>query len=207
VVVATSVRPGPEIPRELSFTNPKYSKSEDREKMPLTMYDASVPVLIRGLGIMTSYLEMAEAYAKEAEIKPEVLIGARLYPDMQPLSGQVQRASDNSKGGIARLAMIEAPGFADNETTFAELKERISKTVAFLQTVKPEQLEGSEQRPIDLKFRSVTGTLPGQTYLLSVLIPNFFFHVATAHGILRKNGLKIGKKHYFGEFETAKPTW
>jgi hypothetical protein len=183
-----------------------FLKSEDHP-MSLSMFDASVPVLIRGLGVMKTYLEMAESYATETGIVPSVLVGARLYPDMLPLSGQVQRASDNSKGGIARLAAIEAPGFADDETTFSELKDRINKTVAFLETIRPEQLEGSQRRSIDLKFRSVSGTLPGRTYLLSILIPNFFFHVATAHGILRMNGLRIGKKHYFGTFDTAGPTW
>jgi len=168
--------------------------------MTLSTYDVSVPVILRGFGVLSGYVDKAEAYAAEAGVDPSALVGARLFPDMLPFSGQIQRASDNAKNGVARLAGIAAPSFVDGETTFPELRERIAKTVAFLNTATPEQLEGSGERTIELKFRSLTGALDGRTYLLSVLIPNFFFHVATAHGILRHSGVKLGKKDFIGTF-------
>jgi uncharacterized protein len=167
--------------------------------MPLSMYTVSVPVMIHGFGVLSFYIDKAEAYARELGIDPSVLVNARLAPDMMTFAGQIQRASDNAKGGVARLAAIPAPGFADNETTFDELRARIDKTVDFLKTVKPEQLEGSEDRIIDLKFGGAAVSFPGQTYLFSMLIPNFFFHITTAHDILRHNGVKIGKRDYFGK--------
>jgi uncharacterized protein len=166
--------------------------------MPLSMYDVSVPVLLRGLNILSAYLDKAAIFAAERNIDPAILIAARLAPDMMSLAGQVQRASDNSKGGISRLTLIKAPSFPDTETSFGELKARIAKTAVFLEAVKPEQLEGSESRPVEMKTGIVSGMLRGDIYLLSVLIPNFFFHITTAHDILRHNGLKIGKKDYFG---------
>lgn len=167
--------------------------------MAFSMYDVTIPVMIRGFGIMTQYLEKAAAYAAENNINPAVLVQARLSPDMLPLAGQVQRASDNAKGAIARLTGKEMPGFSDTETTFEELHERINKTVALLEAVKPEELEGTESRHIEMRFRSVNGVLSGDTYLLTFLLPNFFFHVTTMHAILRHNGLKIGKKDYVGQ--------
>jgi uncharacterized protein len=169
--------------------------------MALSMYDVSVPVLLRGLNILSAYLDKAATFAAERNIDPAVLISARLAPDMMSLAGQVQRASDNAKGGISRLTLIKAPSFPDTETSFEELKNRIAKTVLFLQAVKPEQLEGSESRPVEMRTGIVSGTLRGDTYLLSVLIPNFFFHITTTHDILRQNGLKVGKNDYFGDLE------
>ncbi|WP_254065973.1 MULTISPECIES: DUF1993 family protein [unclassified Acidisoma] len=165
------------------------------------MYDVSVPVLLRGLNILSAYLDKAATFAAERNIDPAVLISARLAPDMMSLAGQVQRASDNAKGGISRLTLVKAPSFPDTETSFEELKNRIAKTVLFLQAVKPEQLEGSESRPVEMRTGIVSGTLRGDTYLLSVLIPNFFFHITTTHDILRQNGLKVGKNDYFGALE------
>jgi hypothetical protein len=169
--------------------------------MALSMYDVSVPVLLRGLNILSAYLDKAATFAAERNIDPAVLISARLAPDMMSLAGQVQRASDNAKGGISRLTLIKAPSFPDTETSFEELKNRIAKTVLFLQAVKPEQLEGSESRPVEMRTGIVSGTLRGDTYLLSVLLPNFFFHITTTHDILRQNGLKVGKNDYFGALE------
>ena len=169
--------------------------------MALSMYDVSVPVLLRGLNILSAYLDKAATFAAERNIDPAVLISARLAPDMMSLAGQVQRASDNAKGGISRLTLIKAPSFPDTETSFEELKNRIAKTVLFLQAVKPEQLEGSESWPVEMRTGIVSGTLRGDTYLLSVLIPNFFFHITTTHDILRQNGLKVGKNDYFGALE------
>lgn len=167
--------------------------------MSLSMYQLSVPALIRGLGILSRYMDKAAAFAAENHIDPAVLIDARLAPDMFSLAGQIQRASDNSKGGIARLAGLETPSFPDSEKTFPELKARIANTIAFLKTVRPEQLESSENHDITLQLRFASGVLKGEAYLLQVLLPNFYFHIATVHDILRHNGLKLGKKDYIGE--------
>jgi hypothetical protein len=118
---------------------------------------------------------------------------------MMSFSGQIQRASDKAKNGVARLAKVEAPAFADTETTFAELDTRIAKTVEFLDSVKPSLFEGADERTVELKFRSVGGVMTGHTYLTQVLLPDFYFHLATAHGILRNKGLPVGKADYLGK--------
>lgn len=166
--------------------------------MAFSMYDLSVPILLRHLNILSGYLDLAKWYAEEHAIEESVLVQARLAPDMMSLAGQVQRASDNAKAGISRLTGLQAPFFPDTERTLEELMLRIEHTESFLKDVTPAQLCGSESRPVDLRFRSVSGVLRGDTYLLTVLLPNFFFHVTTAHNILRHNGMSIGKKDYFG---------
>jgi hypothetical protein len=166
--------------------------------MSISMYDASIPVLLRGLGVLSTYLDKAEAHASENAVDPQNLINARLVADMLPFSGQIQRASDTSKGGAARLAGLEAPAFPDTETSFTELRDRVAKTVAFLKTVKPQQLDDSASRLIDLKALGIPNPVRGDAYLLSFVLPNFFFHVTTAHDILRHAGVKIGKRDYLG---------
>lgn len=167
--------------------------------MAFSMYDLSVPVLLRHLSILAGYLDLAKWYAEENGIEEAVLVQARLAPNMMSLAGQVQRASDNAKAGIGRLAGIQSPFFPDTERTLEELMLRIEHTRTFLKDVAPDQLVGSESRRIELRFRSVNGILRGDAYLLSVLLPNIYFHVTTAHNILRHNGMAIGKKDYFGE--------
>jgi hypothetical protein len=169
--------------------------------MSVAMYDLTIPVLIRGLGVLKDYLDKAATFAAEKGIDPAVLIDARLAPDMLPFSAQLQRASDNAKGGIGRLTGVAVPSFPDTETGFAELKERIDKTTAFLRSVGPDRFEGSESRPVELTFGGAKTTLRGERYLLVILLPNFFFHIATAHGILRHAGLPIGKADYLGNFD------
>ena len=171
--------------------------------MSLSIYDVSVPLLARGLNILSTYLDKAEAHTKEKNIEPAVIIAARLFPDMLPLSGQIQRASDTSKAAMGRLAGIETPSFPDTERTFGELKERLAKTVAFLQSVDRKALEGSERRSIEMKFRSGPVLLSGEAFALTFMIPNFFFHVTTAHDILRHNGIPVGKSDYLGPFDKA----
>lgn len=168
--------------------------------MSLSMYDLTIPVMLRSIDILIIYMDKAEHYAEEKGIAPEVLINARLAPDMLPLSGQIQRFSDNCKGSLARLAAIEAPSLADDETSFVELKERLEKTAVFLKTIKPEQLAGSENHLIELKLRGFSTTLSGKAYLLSMVLPNIFFHMTTTHDILRHNGMNIGKLDYLGNF-------
>jgi len=167
----------------------------------LSMYQISVPVFVRGLGVLAGYLEKAEAYAKANNIDPAEMVNAKLAPDMLSLAGQVQRASDTSKNAIGRLSAIEAPRFEDNEVTFAELQERVARTIAFLDSVRLEDLQGSETRSVTLSFGKFKTTLQGDAYLLTFTLPNFFFHIATAHDILRNKGVPIGKIDYLGHFE------
>ena len=166
--------------------------------MSLSMYQASIPVFIRGLGNLSAILAKAATHAEAKQIEPSVFINARLAPDMYPLSRQVQIASDIAKGCAARLAGIEVPSYDDNETTFPELQARIAKTVAFLQSVSPSQIDGSEQRPISLKLRGNEVSFLGQPYLLGFVLPNFYFHLTTTYAILRHNGLEIGKQDFIG---------
>lgn len=167
--------------------------------MALTMYQASIPALIRGLSNLSAILNKAAAHAETKGIAPEVLITARLYPDMFALTRQVQSVSDGAKGCAARLAGIEVPSFPDTETSFPELQERIAKTIAFLNSVTPEQINGSEEREVLLKMRSGELRFTGQNYLLGFALPNFYFHLTTAYGILRHNGVELGKMDYLGK--------
>jgi uncharacterized protein len=167
--------------------------------MTISMYQATVPVIQRSLANLAAILEKGAAHAEAKKIDPAVLMASRLYPDMFPLSKQVQIASDISKGGAARLAQIEPPAFEDNETTFAELAERLRKTIAFLETLKPQQIDGSEERTVTWQTRTATKSMQGQPYLLNHVLPNVFFHVATAYDILRHNGVEIGKQDFLGK--------
>jgi hypothetical protein len=166
--------------------------------MTISMYQASVPVLLRQLNNLAAILKKAEAHADARKIDPSVFINARLAPDMFALARQVQIASDTAKGCAARLAGIEVPSYADTETTFAELQARIAKTVDFLKSIKPEQIDGSEERQVVLKMRSGDVTFRGQPYLLDFALPNLYFHFTTVYAILRHNGVEIGKMDYLG---------
>lgn len=166
--------------------------------MTLSMYQASVPVFVRQFASLTAILDKAEVFAAERGIDPAELLEARLAPDMHPLTRQVQIASDAVKGGIARLAGVEMPSFPDTETSFAELKARIAKTVTFIEAVPADKIDGSEERAITLKIADREMTFPGQTFLLSFVLPNFFFHVSIAYALLRSNGVEIGKRDYLG---------
>jgi len=165
--------------------------------MTITMYQASVPYFLQMLGNLTAILQKGQAHADAKKFDASVLFSARLAPDMLPLFKQVQIASDNAKGCAARLAGVDAPKFEDNETTYAQLLERIDKTVAFLKTLKPAQIDGSEGRDIVLKFQR-TFEFKGIDYLRHFAIPNFTFHVVTAYNILRHNGVEIGKADFLG---------
>ncbi|HEX7012609.1 MAG TPA: DUF1993 domain-containing protein [Steroidobacteraceae bacterium] len=168
--------------------------------MQISMYQACVPTFIHTLKNLKSILQKGIAYAEARQFDPNVLAGARLFPDMLPLTRQVQIASDAAKFAVARLGDIEAPKFEDNETTMLELIARVEKTITFLESVKPEQIDGSEDRTITLKTRSETFTCPGLIYLRHWALPNFFFHVTTAYDLLRHNGVEIGKADFIGRF-------
>jgi hypothetical protein len=164
--------------------------------MPISMYQASVPAFERGLHALDAILDKAATYAEERKIDPAVLASARLFPDMHPLNRQVHLLSDTAKGACARLAGVPVPSFPDTETTFPELKSRIAKTLDFIATVRPEEIDGSEDRDITLKAGSRELSFKGQDYLISFALPNFYFHVTTAYAILRHNGVPIGKRDY-----------
>ncbi len=166
--------------------------------MALSMYDFSIPVLKQSLGSLAVILRKAADHAENRKIDPAAFIGARLFPDMFALAKQVQIATDQAKGCAARLAGIDIPSFEDNETTFGELQARIEKTIAFLDSVKAQQINGSETRDIVLQLRERTVEFKGQDYLLKWVMPNFYFHVTTAYNILRHNGVDIGKRDFLG---------
>ena len=164
--------------------------------LALSVYEASVPGYQRMLSNLSHMLDKAEAYARENGIDLATLAEARLAPDMRPLTAQVQMASDSAKGGAARLAGVEPPSFPDVETTFPELKDRIARTIAFLDTIKPEQLEGAETRTIEMRFPQRTMTFNGRDFLLGFSLANFHFHIVTAYAILRSQGVPLGKPDY-----------
>jgi hypothetical protein len=166
--------------------------------MNLSMYRGSVPVFLRGLHILDTLLDKAEAFEHEAGLTPGSLVAARLAEDMLPLSGQVQRASDASKLAAVRLTGLEAPRFEDVETTFAQLHERIAKTIAFLQTVDASAMDGAHEREVIVRAGKTDKTFRGDDYLFAFAIPNFFFHVTTAYAILRHKGVTIGKLDFLG---------
>jgi hypothetical protein len=166
--------------------------------MTLSMYQASVPYFVRLLRNLKALLEKGKAHAAARKFDPMVLFNARLAPDMLPLVKQVQIASDNAKGCAARLAGIDPPRYEDTEGTYDQLVERIDKTLDFLKSVKPEQVDGSEGRDIVLKFPNNTYNFKGIDYLRFFALPNFTFHVVTAYNILRNNGVEIGKSDYLG---------
>ncbi|MBP0494876.1 DUF1993 domain-containing protein [Roseomonas sp. SG15] len=170
--------------------------------MPLSMYQASVPVLLRGLGVLSTLLEKGAAHAAASGIDPAELVQARLAPDMLTLAGQVQRASDTSKFAAARLSGLPAPSFPDEEASVDDLLQRVAATVEFLQSVPAEAFEGSEGRSITYGPQSRPTTLPGADYLLGFALPNFYFHVTTAYDILRHLGAPIGKRDYLGPLGT-----
>jgi hypothetical protein len=167
--------------------------------MTISMYQASIPVFIHKLNNLAAILEKAQAHADARQFDAAVLVNSRLFPDMLPLSSQIQIATDGVKGCAARLAGQQPPRYEDNETTLADLVQRIRKTVAYLETFRPEQIDGSEERPITLQVGKHTLNFAGLPYLLQFVAPNFYFHLVTAYNILRHNGVEIGKRDFLGD--------
>jgi hypothetical protein len=167
--------------------------------MSLNIYEVSIPVLIRGLTSLAAILEKAAAHAAAKNIDPVVLAQTRLYPDMHPLSRQVQIACDTAKGAAARLAGIEIPKHEDNEVNLADLKYRVAKTLDFLKSVSAERLKGAETRAIEIKTPNRTLNFNGLSYLTNFVLPNFFFHETVAYALLRHNGVEVGKADFLGE--------
>ena len=168
--------------------------------MTISMSQASAPRFARMLRNLSAILTKAQAHCEAKKLDPAALTGYRLFPDMFPLTRQVQIACDTAKGAVARLAGIEPPKHEDTEQTFAELQARIAKTLDFIESIKPAQIDGSETREVLLKLRAGELRLKGVDYLLSHAYPNFYFHATTAYDILRHNGVDLGKRDFLGSF-------
>jgi uncharacterized protein len=166
--------------------------------MTVSMFTASVPVYTQFLTSLSAILKKAAAHAEAKKIDPSIFINARLSPDMYALARQVQIATDHAKGSLARLAGVEIPSYPDNEATFDELEARIAKTLAYVKTFKPEQIDGTEGKEIVLTFGTQKFPFNGQTYLIQFALPNFYFHSSMAYAILRENGVDVGKRDFMG---------
>ena len=167
--------------------------------MSLSIHTAAVPVFRHMLGALADVLEKAEAHAQASKYEPAVLLQARLFPDMFPLMKQVQIATDFAKGASARLAGVDVPRFDDNEQTFAELQQRISRTLGFVESLPQEAFEGAEGRAITHGAGERARHFErGDAYLTGFVLPNFYFHLTTAYAILRHNGVPLGKRDFLG---------
>ncbi|HEX2492732.1 MAG TPA: DUF1993 domain-containing protein [Steroidobacter sp.] len=166
--------------------------------MSMSMYEASVPVFLHTLRSLRAILEKGLAHAEAKKFDPNVLAATRLYPDMLPLTRQVQIASDAAKGAAARLAGLEPPKFEDTETTLPELIARVDKTIDYLKDFNARQIDGSEERTITIPTPRGSYSFSGIVFLRHWALPNFFFHVTTAYNLLRHNGVEIGKADYLG---------
>jgi uncharacterized protein len=165
----------------------------------MSFYDATVPAFLQILGSLSGLLTKAEAHCKAKNIAPEVLLTARLYPDMLPLAKQIQLVCDFAAKSCARLTHSEVPSTPDTEKTFEELKQRLAKTIDYVKSFKPAQFDGADAKDVTFPVGpSNTLTLKGQQFLSAFTFPNFYFHAATAHGILRHNGVEIGKRDFLG---------
>ena len=168
--------------------------------MSVSMYQATIPVFARGLRVVSSLLEKAQAHAEQDGLVPDILLSAQLAPDMLNLTAQVQRVSDTAKLSVQRLSAIAAPRFEDNETSFEQLQQRIADTLAYVEGVSAGQMAGSAQREVVLNWTDEGKRFNGDDYLLSFALPNFYFHVSMVHAILRNNGVAIGKLDYLGPY-------
>lgn len=168
--------------------------------MSLSLYDLSVPVFVQSLEALAAVLKKAAAHAEVRKIDPQILLAARLYPDMFALTRQVQLASDFAKGGAARIAGVDVPSYADTEASFDELQARISKTLDFIRSIPKDKFVGAENRDITVPMRPEPKTFNALIYLRHGALPNFFFHTTTTYDILRHNGVELGKRDFLGVY-------
>ena len=171
--------------------------------MSLSLYDASITVYLQMLKNLSHFLDKAQTYAAEQHVELSTFVEASLGHGMAPFARQIQMASDAAKSGAARLAGVEAPAMPDTETTFPQLMERIAKTIAFVETIKREQVDGQEGRAVVLTFPGRTMEFTGQSFLLTFSLPNFLFHVTTAYAILRSQGVPLGKMDFLAGAQMA----
>jgi hypothetical protein len=166
--------------------------------MSVSLYDVSIPAFTLGLTNLNAILDKAASHAQAKKIDPKVLSDTRLIADMLPLSRQIQIACDTVKGAAARLAAVDVPKHEDSEATLSELQARVAKTLDFIKTIRPEQLQNAESREIVLQFPQSTLKFTGLSYLSSFVLPNFYFHLTMAYALLRKNGVDLGKRDFLG---------
>ena len=166
--------------------------------MTTSLYDLTVPALIRGLTAMAAFLEKGRAWAEENGVDPATLTQARLYEDMAPLTSQVQRATDAAKFAAVRLGKIENVKFDDDEATFADLQARIAKTLDFLKAAPREAIDGNEDIDVLLTFPGGEMTFKGLAYAQTFVLPNFYFHLTVAYSLLRHHGVPVGKRDFLG---------
>ena len=171
----------------------------------MSFYDATVPAFLQILGSLSGILTKAEAHCTAKKIAPEVLLGARLYPDMLPFSKQIQLACDFAAKGCARLTHSEVPSTPDTEKTFDELRQRLAKTIDYVKSFKPAQFDGADSKDVTFPAGpSNSMTLKGQQFASGFAFPNFYFHAATAYDILRTNGVPLGKRDFMGRLNLKK---
>jgi hypothetical protein len=166
--------------------------------MTISMYKTSVPIFVQFLTSMSAVLDKAAAHCEAKKIEPATLLNMRLYPDMFPLMRQLRAVTDHAISGTARLAGAELITFPNNEASFAEVKDRIAKTIDFVKSFKPVQIDGTEDKEIVVKFSSGERKFKGQAFLLNFCLPNFYFHATTAYDILRHCGIELGKRDFMG---------
>ena len=166
--------------------------------MTISLYGATVPALLQMLTSLSITLKKTEEFAKSKNVEAETILADRLIEDMLPMVRQVQIACDHAKGAMARISGKDNPKFEDTEKTIAELQTRIAKTVEFINSFKPSDLDGQEERPVTIKLPNTEMTMPAQTYLVNYGLPNFYFHTSMAYAIARKNGVPIGKANFMG---------
>lgn len=166
--------------------------------MSVSLYEASIPAFLLSLSSLQKILEKAVAHAEARKFDPNVFVSMRLYPDMLPLARQIQIASDAAKSAAARLTGSEPPKFEDNEATLPDLIARVAKTIDYLQSFKPEQFAGAEDRAVTVKTPRVQFNFKGVDYLRHWAVPNFYFHVTTTYALLRHGGVEIGKADFLG---------
>ena len=169
--------------------------------MSVSIYDVSLPIFTLSLNNLSAILDKAAGHEDAKKVDPKVLPQLRLIADMLPLSAQIQIACDSAKGAAARLAGIAIPKHEDTEATLPELKARVAKTLDFIKSIKPEQLQGAETREIVLTFPQTTMKFTGLNYLTNFVLPNFFFHLTMAYALLRKNGVELGKRDFLGPIQ------
>jgi hypothetical protein len=165
----------------------------------MSFYDATVPAYLQVLGSLSGLLTKAEAHCKAKNIQPDVLLNSRLYPDMLPLSKQIQLAADFATRGCARVTHSEVPQTPDTEKTFEELRARLAKTADYVKSFKPAQFEGADAKDVTFPMGpDKTMTMKGQQFISNFSLPQFYFHAAIAHGLLRHNGVEVGKRDFMG---------
>jgi len=166
--------------------------------MSMSLYQITVPVFVRALSNLNAVLEKAKAHALDQKIEEAVFLNARLYPDMLPLSRQVQIATDIARGAAARLAGLEPPPYEDKEQSFDDLAARVQRTIEYMKALDPGQFDAAETREITRPVRGQPHKFTGANYLLQFATPNVYFHASTAYGILRHSGVPLGKADYLG---------